>query len=701
MSPFFDSPPEAHPATRNALNTPREASCGEGFVPSEICREERTASETDAGKADADRSGNTATETEYLHDQTNDSSLTTFLWKGQNYLLKMATDLEFLDDPSVAAPVSAWLGFSARCNPFLMPPEGHDVCESLRRGHDERCERAADRRRQRRRRDSNSERRHSRSRGNTASGARAAVLDPPEPHASRRQSENRTVAPGFGGGNGGGSDVPASSVSAVDVQGTRESSDRPQTPSAQGDPVTVTNDSGRGNNAHGRTMTETSIGSASVSTDPLRRGLDKLEERLVPCELSSGEEEEVRWRGGGCLDIPIVPTPPESILRKASAANEVLRFEVSLQEVLERKASGTLSSARRAREMLREPREEHWSRVDSLALKSFREDLRSALKERHVGATTLRPLWVTEMASSSEGSLGREIAEPITERGRGRTGSFTARGNGNKYGDMSAPVSRAGVRVFAEAWEDRMEGTTNGTHARSATGDDQDRGTARGSISSIFASTELLESRPRNGASPSSVPSVTWPSFPATDQNQPASGERLNLLSVHPGVTTEPGGSVTSLLSGTDLSASASLHASSSSMSSRARAKVVAGRPTAMRRPRWHGGGKTIVTDPTRSMETRERAAVLIQAAFMGVRSRSYVRRLRETQAEAAATVNRLFRGWVVRNSMRRAKRTRRAEELRQRARDRQHNRAANLIVIFFRDIGYQKQRVSELFERG
>lgn len=44
-------------------------------------------------------------------------------------------------------------------------------------------------------------------------------------------------------------------------------------------------------------------------------------------ELSSGEEEEVRWAGGGCLDAPIVPPLPECTIRKATAAALVLEAE--------------------------------------------------------------------------------------------------------------------------------------------------------------------------------------------------------------------------------------------------------------------------------------------------------------------------------------------------------------------------------------
>lgn len=81
------------------------------------------------------------------------SNPATFHWKGQNYLEKMSHDLEFLTDGSSqsARQISTWLGFSAIRNPFLIPPEGHDVCETLRLEHEQLRESTASRRTQRRR----------------------------------------------------------------------------------------------------------------------------------------------------------------------------------------------------------------------------------------------------------------------------------------------------------------------------------------------------------------------------------------------------------------------------------------------------------------------------------------------------------------------------------------------------------------------
>lgn len=78
----------------------------------------------------------------------------TFHWKGQNYLEKMSHDLEFLTDDSSSSSanlISTWLGFSAIRNPFLLPPESHDVCKSLQLEHEQLRESAASRRTQRRR----------------------------------------------------------------------------------------------------------------------------------------------------------------------------------------------------------------------------------------------------------------------------------------------------------------------------------------------------------------------------------------------------------------------------------------------------------------------------------------------------------------------------------------------------------------------
>lgn len=41
-----------------------------------------------------------------------------FMWNGVNYLLKMGSDLDFLDGHK---PLRSWLGFSLYRNPFVVP----------------------------------------------------------------------------------------------------------------------------------------------------------------------------------------------------------------------------------------------------------------------------------------------------------------------------------------------------------------------------------------------------------------------------------------------------------------------------------------------------------------------------------------------------------------------------------------------------
>eukprot|EP00957_Ditylum_brightwellii_P019070 1435293-Ditylum_brightwellii.AAC.1 len=43
---------------------------------------------------------------------------TPFMWNGLNYLLKMPSDLDFLDSNE---PLREWLGFSMERNPFIIP----------------------------------------------------------------------------------------------------------------------------------------------------------------------------------------------------------------------------------------------------------------------------------------------------------------------------------------------------------------------------------------------------------------------------------------------------------------------------------------------------------------------------------------------------------------------------------------------------
>eukprot|EP00752_Nemacystus_decipiens_P004624 g4220.t1 len=338
---------------------------------------------------------------------------TIFLWKGNNYLVKMAHDLDFLDNVGVAAPVSAWLGFSVRFNPFLIPPEGHDVCEILRRGHEERCKEIAARRRQRLQQQQrlgntgNGHRRFSRSRSRTNSGANR-----------QRGSCDRDRSASYAHGHGGqeqqneiGRALSNNAEGDVITPEATGTSQHPQCQRVQRDagsnstenvaPLTETTPAialpgGEEGGATfvtegGISMADESLDSASTSVEPqLLRGLGNFEDEDIPRELSSGEEEEVEWNGGGCLTVPIVPDLPDKVRSKASAATETLCCEGAAEQKMESIASEILANAKRTQEILRKPEEEHPSRVEWLAERSFKNGLRGALVDRHVGATRLK-----------------------------------------------------------------------------------------------------------------------------------------------------------------------------------------------------------------------------------------------------------------------------------------------------------------------
>lgn len=235
--------------------------------------------------------------------------LAAFYWKGQNYIVKMAYDLEFLDDPTVSNPVSTWLGFVVHNNPFLIPPEGLNTCETLRREHEERREAASVRRRHRRR-DSNS-RRRSNSRTNTNTGADDCSL-----RQSRRPSNDSGRGVGVEAGVSETKNSPQSNLwsSPLGVEGAMIT-----TMETHGGDLGSIEAVNRGTEAN---CAGSASASASVSVDHRRlRGLDAIDAEVeMVCELSSGEEEEVRWGGGGHLDAPIIPTVPDSVRANASVA---------------------------------------------------------------------------------------------------------------------------------------------------------------------------------------------------------------------------------------------------------------------------------------------------------------------------------------------------------------------------------------------
>lgn len=589
----------------------------------------------------------------------NGNNPATFRWKGQNYLQKMAHDLEFLDDATVSAPVSAWLGFSVRDNPFLIPPDDHDVCGALRRQHEQRRKASASRRRQQPRRDSNGRRRsHSRAHPNSSAGASgdvfAACPAPEEAPLTVLEFDSR---------------------SRMSVEERRT-----KTPA------------GCGNNS-GFEMTEASLGSMSASIDPLLQGLTDLEEEVISCELSSGEEEEVRWDGGGQLDAPLVPSLPECVCRKAAAAAEILSSERASQHLLEQKVRGILANARRAKQILHVPRAQYSSRLESLALRSAREGLRGALKDRHVGTTKFQSMSV-EAFGSEAGHLTRVSTAPANGVGQhGREAIATTTGSGHS-GRSPVFSRRGGMRVFADGWTADMatedgDGGANRSCGASNTSNTMIIGLAR---SSSLAFARAI------GLNHNELPA--WSISFCHLSAQGPSTAHLPYLKQIDSVAAEGTTSIPSTAersaewSSEQSTAASSLQASSSSMSAHAHAKAVAARPTATRRAR-RNGGKIIVMDPAKSPETSGRAADLIQAAFLATRARSYVRRLQAQREGATTLIGRIWRGCRVRLVIRTENRLRRAEELRNRVQNRMRTRAAHLITIFFRDIVYRRRRVS------
>ncbi|CAM9563438.1 unnamed protein product, partial [Ectocarpus fasciculatus] len=384
----------------------------------------------------------------------NDSSpAPVFLWKGHNYLTKLAHDLEFLDDSNASAPVSAWLGFSVRDNPFLIPPNGLDVCEDLRRQREERREEAAVRRRQQLQHQrsggtGNGQRRlsrsRSRSRANSSSSSSSSSSSDNDSH-DHGDDDNHRRASASG-------DVSAPPPRRQSKQERKQGRDpdndikgrgaRPEpmmlTPQQQSAPpiadedanyegrkrksgsatenvvtnsplLLVTDDQNDGVDGGGGIFVtegvvrsalsttaagEGSLRSASTSVEsplfPPGLGYSDDENTTIPHQLSADEEEELQWMGGGRLDLPIVPELHESVRSKALAAAQVLRGETASEQALTSSARAILSNTRRTEGILHTPEKDCSVRVESLAERSVREGLRGALVDRHVGATRLK-----------------------------------------------------------------------------------------------------------------------------------------------------------------------------------------------------------------------------------------------------------------------------------------------------------------------
>lgn len=641
------------------------------------------------GNNDETARGSKTVSRQAIKSDSSSSPPTVFLWKGHNYLVKMAHDLDFLDDENVAAPIPAWLGFSVHRNPFLIPPEGHNICETLQRGHEERCKEMAARRRQRQQQQhrfggtGNGRRRSSRSRSRSwenSSTNRQRWSGDGELSAScsRRLSVQRQESDsGRGPGNNAGRGVVPPEAMAKsqfqqfqppqrDIDSNLTEYDVPAIALPGGDEggdTFVTEG--------GIAKAEGSLGSTSTSVEsPLLWDLGDLEAEDIPCELSSGEEEDVQWNGGGYLGVPIIPDLPETVRFKASAAAETLRSEDATEKELQSNALEILANAKRTREILHQPDQERSSRVEWLTERSSRNGLRGALVDRHIGATRLKPV------ASASRWRGEPLALRISTAPAGavqRTHSFGAKwavGNSaattqEDHGQKSAAfgASRGGICVSVDGeLEDRDDGRDENN---------------------------------QESLTPARLHGLASGSRNSTSQHGGVSTSRLRRPDrAPPGVSEGSTGSMSATSLAEPSMAASSLQASSSSMSARARARATATRPTALRRPFCRNGGKIIVIDPGKSSEVRHQAATLIQAALYAACARRYVRRLRDNRERAALLIGQNWRRSMVRIRMWNANRLRRAQELRHVAEGKRRNRAARLLQTFFRDIKYRRKRV-------
>lgn len=629
---------------------------------------------------------------------------TIFLWKGHNYLVKMAHDLDFLDNENVAAPVSAWLGFPIHRNPFLIPPEGHDICKKLQRGHEERCKERAARRRQRQQ--------HQHRLGGTGSGQRKFSRSRSRSRAN--SGTNRPRGSGDGdlsascpsglsghgqqnepvcdlGKNAGGSVVPPKATAVSQHQqhqpvqdadsNATENDVRQRAGSTTNMTLTIAlpGDEEAGKTfvtEGGMTMADGSLGSVSTSVEPpVLWGLGDLEDEDIPCELSSGEEEEVQWNGGGYLGVPIIPDLPEAIRSKALTAAETLRSEDATEEELESNALEILANAKRTQEILHQPDQEHSSRVERLAERSARNGLRGALVDRHVGATRLKS--VASMSCWPDEALSRRASTAPP----GGVGAVQRQRTRNSFAGWAVAKSAPG-RPEDHDQNSAALGTSRGGVCVAVDG-----GAENGDIERTHNTHEPPTSAPLHRLAGGSRDSTSRRGGASTSRSRRPDR-------THVGVSEGTTGSVSAASLAERSTAASSLQASSSNMSARARARATAARPTAMRRPFCRNGGRIIITDPGKSAELRHKAAMLIQAAFLAASARCFVRRLRDNRECAALLVGQNWRRSRVRLRMWNAKRLRRAEELRQVAESKARNRAAHLLQTFFRDIKYRQKRV-------
>lgn len=662
---------------------------------------------------------------------SDENSRPVFRWKGHNYLVKMAHDLEFLDDASASAPVTAWLGFSVSSNPFLLPPDIFDVCAVLRREHEERHEEIAVRRRLQRRKDSN-RRRNSRSRANSNSNSNVTINNSTTNNNNSSDihtSNNSNVSSDNIGSNSIGSNNNNNNSNACDAgnelssrplcrQNTTEQPGRVDNDaSGEPEPIRLSHPSHSGVSEASLPpkapkgvpkpptavadrdgvgmfwMSEVGDGSTSTSIDPQLPGVESFDVEGIPFELSSGEEEEVRWGGEGHLEFPLIPPLPESIRCKGVAAEGVLRDERAFEETLESRAREMVADSRRAGDILREPSAKSSSRMESLALRSSTEGLKGTLKERHVGISRLTSL--TDFFSGwEEGQCRRVFTAPPSggvcghrRRARATTASESSLARTAGFG------GRGGIRVSVDGRvaDGAAEDPSGGGNLDWGTFYEKGRTASAGVVlpSSLASARATRRCQTARSPPPCAVPFGQRRSPSSSRAGRASSLSHLDA----PGSSVE--GRTSAVFPAEWSAAPSSLQASSSSMSARARARAVTDRPTATRRPCRNGGKTIIIADPARSTETSRLAACLIQAAFLGVRDRLLVRRLREKRLLASALITRMCRRWRVRSDKWDVVRWQRVERLRNTVEDRKRDRAAHSITIFFRDISYQKQRVS------
>ena len=323
-----------------------------------------------------------------IRDRVQYNSPAAFMWNGQNYLVKMSHDLDFLDDAIMSFPVGAWLEFSARSNPFLVPPVGHYARkEALRLEGEEPIEKFSSRRQQQPDKGLHRHRhgRHNEGSSNGRCNPRsyANVGDSSTPPCQRHNTQERQE---FCNGRNG-SCVPNTTALEHGILPTAaESNQRSGFTVDQEQELAVKG--GGGKYTYGGTeMMKTRIGSPPKSNHWTARGLGDLDEELKMFPLSKLDEREVQWKGGGDLDAPLVPPLPELIVQKALGAADELEKERSSEIIGKFKARGVAANSESIAWILREPRLEYASRMEWLISRSCKEGLREYLKMRHVGIT--------------------------------------------------------------------------------------------------------------------------------------------------------------------------------------------------------------------------------------------------------------------------------------------------------------------------